>query len=46
MTHLPFIAGSYAIALLVPGWFAAAAWTRVRRAGRRLRAIDPRARRA
>lgn len=45
MTHLPYIAASYALGLLIPGGFAAAAWTRMRAATRRLAAIDPRARR-
>jgi hypothetical protein len=42
MNHVPYIAGSYALGVLIPGGFAAAAWRRVRRAARRLRAIDPR----
>ncbi len=45
MTHLPYIAGSYALGVLIPGGFAVAAWTRMRMAARRLAAIDPRARR-
>ena len=45
MTHLPYIAASYALALLIPGAFAVSAWTRMRAAARRLAAIDPRARR-
>ena len=42
MTHLPFIAASYGLAVLVLGWFGAGAWLRVGSARRRLAAIDPR----
>ena len=42
MTHLPFIAASYALAVLVLGWFGIGAWLRVGAAQRRLAAIDPR----
>lgn len=42
MTHLPFIAASYALGLLIPVWFAATAWTRMRTAARKLAAIDTR----
>jgi hypothetical protein len=45
MTHLPYIAAAYGIALAVIGGFAVDAWLRTGRAGRRLRAIDPRAQR-
>jgi hypothetical protein len=45
VTHLPFVAGSYALGLLIPGAFALAAWIRMRGAARQLAAIDPRARR-
>lgn len=45
MTSLPYIAGSYALGLLLPAAFAVSAWMRVRAAARRLAAIDPRARR-
>ncbi|MEO8716545.1 MAG: hypothetical protein ABI369_16190 [Acetobacteraceae bacterium] len=45
MTHLPYIAASYVLGLLIPGAFAIAAWTRMRAATSRLAAIDPRARR-
>lgn len=45
MNYLPYIAGSYALGLLIPGAFALSAWHRVRRAARRLRAIDRRERR-
>jgi len=42
MTHLPFIAASYALAVLVLGGFGIGAWVRVASAQRRLAAIDPR----
>jgi hypothetical protein len=42
MTHLPYVAASYALALVVGTAFAVDAWLRVRRAARRLEAIDPR----
>jgi hypothetical protein len=42
MTHLPFIAGSYALGILVPAGFALSAYLRVGVARRRLAAIDPR----
>jgi hypothetical protein len=42
MTHLPFIAVSYGLAVLVLGWFGIGAWVRVGSARRRLAAIDPR----
>jgi hypothetical protein len=42
MTHLPFIAGAYALAVVIPGWFAVAAWRRLALAKRRLKTLDPR----
>jgi hypothetical protein len=42
MTHLPYIAASYGLALLLGVGFAVDAWLRVGRARRRLDAIDPR----
>jgi hypothetical protein len=45
MTHLPFIAASYALGILIPGTFAIAAWTRMTAARKRLAAIDPRRKR-
>ncbi|MBN8901591.1 MAG: hypothetical protein J0H19_10365 [Rhodospirillales bacterium] len=45
MTHLPFIAASYALGVLVPVGFGIAAFLRMGRARRRLAAIDPRAQR-
>ena len=42
MTHLPFIAASYALGIAIPVGFAVAAWTRMATARRRLAAIDPR----
>jgi hypothetical protein len=44
MTHLPFIAASYALGVLIPGGFAIAALRRMRTAARRLATIDPRVR--
>jgi cytochrome c biogenesis protein CcdA len=44
MTHLPYVAASYALGLGIPLAFALAAWTRLGAAQRRLRAIDPRER--
>jgi hypothetical protein len=44
MNHLPFIAGAYAIGILLPIAFAIDAALRVRAARRRLAAIDPRQR--
>jgi hypothetical protein len=44
MTHLPFVAASYGIGVLLPAIYAIAAWRRMRLAGRRLAAI-PRVRR-
>ena len=44
MTHLPFIAGSYALAVIVPAWLALSAWTRLGRARKRLAALDTRTR--
>ncbi len=42
MTHLGFIAASYALGILVPAGFAVAAARRLSAARRRLAAIDPR----
>jgi hypothetical protein len=42
MTHLPFIAASYALALLVLGGFGTAAWIRLAAARRMLGVVDPR----
>ena len=42
MTHLPFIAAAYAIAIGVPLWLVIDAALRTRASGRRLDAIDPR----
>jgi len=44
VNHLPYIAASYAIGILLPAGFALAAFLRVGAARRRLAAIDPRAR--
>ncbi len=46
MTHLPFIAAAYGLAVLVGAGFAVDAWLRVGRARRKLDAIDPRRQRA
>lgn len=40
----PFVAGAYVLGVLVPAGFALAAWQRLRRAQRRLVALDIRAR--
>jgi len=45
MTHLPYVVAAYALGVLIPGWFAAAAALRMRSAARRLAAIDQRPRR-
>jgi hypothetical protein len=45
MNHLGFIAGAYAIGIILPATFAVLAWTRMAGATRRLAAIDPRAQR-
>ena len=45
MDHLPYIAASYALGVLIPGIFAVAAYLRVGSARRRLAAIDTRPRR-
>jgi len=45
MDHLPYIAGSYALGILIPGILAITAFLRVGAARRRLAAIDPRANR-
>jgi len=42
MTHLPFIAASYALGVLIPLLFGIAAFTRMGTARRRLAQIDPR----
>ncbi|MBV9783801.1 MAG: hypothetical protein JO264_08275 [Acidisphaera sp.] len=42
MTHLPFIAAAYAVAVLLPAGYAVAALHRLRLARRRLAALDPR----
>jgi hypothetical protein len=42
MTHLPFVAASYGLAVLLPVAFGLDAWRRMSRARRRLAAIDPR----
>ncbi len=42
MTHLPFIAASYALGVLIPAGFALSAFLRLGAARRRLAAIDPR----
>ncbi len=44
MTHLAYIIPAYALALLVLLGFSGAAWARMRRARRRLAAVDPRGR--
>lgn len=46
MTHLPFVAASYALGVLIPAGFGVSAFLRMRSATRRLAAIDPRASRS
>ncbi len=46
MTHLPYIAATYVLTVLVLGGLGLLALLRHRAAKRRLRAIDPRAARA
>ena len=43
MTHLPFIAASYGLAAVLVTTYSVGAALRLRQAGRRLRALDPRA---
>jgi hypothetical protein len=43
MTHLTYIMAAYGLAVLLGAVFTIDAWTRTRRARRRLAAIDPRA---
>ncbi|HUA76677.1 MAG TPA: hypothetical protein VMA86_03330 [Acetobacteraceae bacterium] len=43
MNVIPFVAAAYVAGVLVPVVLAFSAWTRLRRAERRLAAIDPRA---
>ncbi|MGE0420427.1 MAG: hypothetical protein AB7O80_26780 [Acetobacteraceae bacterium] len=45
MTHLPYVAASYGLAILLPVAFGLDAWRRMNSARRRLAAIDPRQRR-
>lgn len=42
MTHLPFVAASYALGVLLPAIYAIAAVQRTRRATRRLASVDTR----
>ncbi len=42
MTHLPFVAASYTLGVLLPVIYAVAAFQRTRRAARRLASIDTR----
>jgi len=42
VTHLPFIAASYALGVLIPLVFGLSAWQRSAAARRKLAAIDPR----
>jgi cytochrome c biogenesis protein CcdA len=44
MNVYPFIIAAYAAGILVPAVLAVAAWARLRRAERRLAAVDPRSR--
>jgi len=42
MTHLPYVAASYALGIGIPAWLGLHVMLRLRAAGRRLAAIDPR----
>jgi hypothetical protein len=42
MDHLTYIMAAYGLAVLIGAGFAVDAWSRMRRARRRLAAIDPR----
>jgi heme exporter protein D len=42
VTHLPFIAAAYGAFLVVALWLGLGASLRLRRAGAKLRAVDPR----
>jgi cytochrome c biogenesis protein CcdA len=44
MTHLPFIAGAYALGIALPLWLAIDATLRLGRARRRLAAVETRRR--
>jgi hypothetical protein len=44
MTRLPYIVTAYALGVLIPGWFAVAAFIRMRTAQRRLAAVGRRRR--
>ncbi len=46
MTHLPYIAASYALAILIPAWFGLSVQRRLATARRRLAAVDPRTNRS
>jgi heme exporter protein D len=43
VTHLPYIVAAYGLTVLTAVTYGLGAWMRVRRASRRLAAIDPRA---
>jgi hypothetical protein len=43
MTHLPFVASAYFVAIAVPVAYAVSAMRRLRMARQRLAAVDPRA---
>jgi heme exporter protein D len=45
MTHLPYIVASYGLTVVVSVFYSVSAFIRMRRAGARLEALDPRARR-
>jgi hypothetical protein len=42
VTHLPYVAASYALGMLLPTVYALAAFVRMRTAGQRLASIEPR----
>jgi heme exporter protein CcmD len=44
MTHLPYIAASYGLTVLIVVWLGLGAWRRSARARRKLAELDPRGR--
>lgn len=44
MTHLPFVAASYALGILIPCGYGVSAWLRLKTSARKLAAVDRRQR--